>query len=62
MQKRNSLVLFNPLNGKFINQFDEFVDDESQARIFSSILEADGHSSWFEHVYGVQLYVKEIGK
>ena len=52
-------MLFNPINKQFINEFDEFVDDESNACLFDSILAADVYSAWYESVYGVQLYVKQ---
>ena len=57
-ERHRGLVLFNPLNKQFINEFDEFVEDESQARLFDSILSADVHSAWFESIYGVALYAK----
>ena len=58
-ERHRGLVLFNPINKQFINEFDEFVEDESNARLFDSILAADAHSAWYESVYGVQLYVKQ---
>ena len=58
-ERHRGLVLFNPINKQFINEFDEFVEDEGQARLFDSILSADAHSAWYESVYGVQLYVKQ---
>lgn len=59
MQIRNPLVLFNPINGKYINEFDEFVGEDERPRLFDSILNADNYSAWFEQTYGVRLYVKQ---
>ena len=58
-ERHQGLVLFNPINKQFVDQFDGFVEDESQARLFDSILSADAHAVWYEQVYGVQLYLKQ---
>lgn len=50
------IVLFIPNIGKFVDNNDNFVESESAARIFDSILEADAHSAYLEHVFGVQCF------
>ena len=50
------LILTFPSLGMYIGQIDEFVESESAARIFDSILEADAHAAYVEHVLGVQCY------
>ena len=58
-ERHQGLVLFNPINKQYIDQFDEFVYYELNARVFDSILSADAHAAWYEQVYGVQLYLKQ---
>ena len=50
------IILSIPNIGKYIGQNDEFVESESAARIFDSILAADAHSAYIEHVLGVQCF------
>ena len=50
------IILTIPNIGKYIGLNDEFVESESAARIFDSILAADSHSAYIEHVYGVQCF------
>lgn len=52
------IVLYIPNIRKFVDNNDNFVESESDARIFDTILEADGHSAYLEHVLGVQCYAK----
>ena len=56
---RKGIVLYNPINQQCINEYDEFVDEGENPRIFDTILAADAHSAWFESVFGVQLYAKQ---
>lgn len=53
------LILYNPSNGKYLNRDDNQVEDESEARVFDSILEADAHAGYYQHTTGVFLYVRK---
>ena len=55
---QREIVLYNPKTKQCINNYDEFVDEGENPRIFDSIIAADAHSAWYESVYGVQLYAK----
>ena len=55
------IVLIIPNIGKWIGLDDEFVEEESTARIFDSIIEADTYSAYIEYVLGVQCYAT-LGK
>lgn len=53
-----AIVLYNPLNGKAIDNDDQFVDEDESPRIFDTIIAADSHSMWYELVYGIKLWAK----
>ena len=53
------LVLYNPKTKRYLSVEDGFVDDESDAAIFDTILAADTYSAYVEHTYGILLYTKQ---
>ena len=55
------IVLLIPNIRKWIGLNDEFVEEESTARIFDSIIAADTHSAYLEYTLGIQCYAT-LGK